>query len=56
MPENLGIEQMKEQESNFSEWVDTLTISDASNILLLIAFLALILVFVIRAFRNKPSA
>jgi len=47
---------MEEQETTFTQWMDSLTISDASNVLLLTAFIALILVFVIRAFRNKPSA
>jgi len=47
---------MEEKETKFAEWMDTLTITDASNIALLIAFIILIIAFVIRAFRNKPSA
>lgn len=47
---------MEEKETNFAEWMDTLTITDASNIALLITFTVVIVAFVIRAFRNKPSA
>ncbi|WP_421762747.1 hypothetical protein [Ekhidna sp.] len=42
--------------TKFSEWWDTLTISDASNVFLIIVFSISIIWLVIRTFRNKPSA
>lgn len=48
---------MQEQEStNFSEWVDSLTIADASNIALMTTFTLVIIILVIRTFRGKSSA
>lgn len=48
---------MEENESmNFSEWLDTLTISDAVNIFLMTAFTIVILWLVVRTFRGKSSA
>lgn len=40
----------------FSEWIDSLTVSGAANVFLMIAFVTLIIWLVIRTFRNKPSA
>ncbi|WP_462248390.1 hypothetical protein [Ekhidna sp.] len=48
---------MEEQKSmNFSEWVDTLTVTDVVNIFLMIGFTAVILWLVVRTFRGKSSA
>ncbi|WP_436517082.1 hypothetical protein [Ekhidna sp. To15] len=48
---------MKETESmNFSEWLNTLTISDAVNVILMTTFTIVILWLVVRTFRGKSSA
>ncbi len=50
------IYRMEENETNFMEWVNNLTLSDVVNQISLILFTAFIIVLVVRAFRNKPSA
>ena len=47
---------MEEQETNFVAWFNALSVSDVVNQLTLITFTVLIVVLVVRAFRNKPSA
>lgn len=48
---------MEEKESmKFTEWVDSLTISDASNIIMIIIFTIVIAWLVVRTFRGKASA
>ncbi|WP_370086570.1 hypothetical protein [Ekhidna sp.] len=48
---------MEENESmKFTEWVDSLTISDASNFFLIVTFTVVIIWLVIRTFRGKASA
>ncbi|SNT26646.1 hypothetical protein SAMN05421640_3046 [Ekhidna lutea] len=48
---------MEETESmKFTEWVDSWTISDASNVFLMTTFTIVIIWLVVRTFRNKPSA
>ncbi|WP_425390914.1 hypothetical protein [Ekhidna sp.] len=47
---------MEEQDTKFTDWVDSLTISDAANVFLVIIFSIFIVWLVIRTFRNKPSA
>ena len=48
---------MEEQDSmNFSDWWNSLTVSDVTSMFTLIFFIILILIFVLRTFRNKPSA
>ncbi|MEM6643530.1 MAG: hypothetical protein AAF616_11170 [Bacteroidota bacterium] len=47
---------MEEDERTFMEWMNNLSLSDAVNTLSLIVFTILIVVLVVRAFRNKPSA
>ena len=56
MFQTLYIYCMEEQETSFSEWVDTLTVSDVVQQVALLVFTISIIVFVIRTFRNKPSA
>ncbi|WP_420318418.1 hypothetical protein [Ekhidna sp.] len=48
--------EMEEKDTKFSEWVDSLTVSDASNVFLIIIFSIAIVWLVIRTFRNKSSA
>ena len=47
---------MEENETNFVEWFNTLSLSDVVNQLSLIIFTVFIIVLVVRAFKNKPSA
>ncbi|WP_424961577.1 hypothetical protein [Ekhidna sp.] len=47
---------MEEKETNFGEWADSLTVSDVSNVMLIIVFSIVIIWLVVRTFRNKPSA
>lgn len=47
---------MQEQETNFMEWLNNLTLTDVVNQLSLITFTLFIVIMVVRAFRNKPSA
>lgn len=47
---------MEYEEETFIEWVKNLTIGEVVTQLMLILFAVLILVFVVRAFKNKPSA
>ncbi|MEO9485295.1 MAG: hypothetical protein ABJG47_17690 [Ekhidna sp.] len=48
---------MQETEStNFSEWMASLTVTDAVNILLMTVFIIVIVWLVIRTFRGKSSA
>jgi len=47
---------MEKQESgNFMEWINSLTIEDASNLISMIVFGIIIIVIVVRTFRNKPT-
>ena len=48
---------MEETDSmKFSEWMDSLTVSGAVNVLLMVVFVAFIIWLVARTFRGKPSA
>ena len=47
---------MEENETNFVEWFNALSLSDVVNQLSLIIFTVFIIVLVVRAFKNKPSA
>ena len=47
---------MEEKETKFTEWIDSLTIADASNFFLILTFVIVIIWLVIRTFRGKASA
>lgn len=49
---------MEEQESGmtFMEWINSLSIADAVNIIMMVIFTIFITILVYRTFRNKPSA
>jgi len=47
---------MENQEKNFGEWLNNLTVTDVMNTLMLTVFTIFILILVVRTFRNKPSA
>ena len=54
---SLNQKKMEEQESmKFTEWIDSLTVSDASSVMLMVVFILVIVWLVIRTFRGKPSA
>ena len=47
---------MEEKETKFADWAESLTVSDVSNVMLIIVFSIVIIWLVVRTFRNKPSA
>lgn len=42
--------------TKFVDWMNTLTLANAINILLIAAFTVAIIILVVRTFRNKSSA
>jgi len=47
---------MEEKDQTFTEWFNSLTVTDVVNNFILIIFVLFIIILVIRTFRNKPSA
>lgn len=47
---------MEEKDSKFVDWINSMTMTQAINSLILTAFILIILILVVRTFRNKPSA
>ncbi|MEQ9405912.1 MAG: hypothetical protein RIM99_20130 [Cyclobacteriaceae bacterium] len=46
---------MKEDTTLFSDWIQSLTVTDVVNIVLMASFVLYIVILVTRTFRDKPE-